>query len=98
MNEKDDVILEALDYIHPVAISHTPLHWNIENTLREELNVESRTGGGFSLDTLRNRVSMLIDLGLIEVRREKGRYIAITEEGRKYLTGELDAANLEYRE
>lgn len=95
MNEKDDIILEAMEYCHPVAIAPTPLYWNIENTLSEELNLGARTNGGFSLNTLRNRVDKLIDLGLIEVKRDKGRYMGLTEEGRLYLRGELNVATLE---
>ena len=95
MNEKDDIILEALDRLHPAAMSPTPLHWNIENEFSQALNYEKRTNGGFSLDTLRNRTERLVDLGLIEVRREKGSYLRITEEGRRYLSGELDASELE---
>lgn len=95
MNEKDDVILEALNYLHPVAIGPTPLHWNIENRLSAELSYEARTGGGFSLDTLRNRVDKLSKLGLLEITREKGSYLSITKEGKEYLVGKLDASDLE---
>ena len=95
MNEKDDIILESLDRLYPAAISPTPLHWNIENRLSEELNYEARTNGGFSLDTLRNRMERLVDLGLVEICRERGSYHSITEEGREYLSGDLDASELE---
>lgn len=95
MNEKDDVILEALDHVYPVAIAPTPLHWNIQNPLWRKLDVESRTGGGFSLNTLRNRLEKLSELGLVEIKRERGSYFALTSEGRDYLRGDLDASELE---
>ncbi|MFD1600991.1 hypothetical protein [Halobellus rarus] len=95
MNEKDDIILEALNLLYPAAISPTPLHWNIENRFDEELKYKARTDGGFSLDTLRNRMERLVELGLIEICRERGSYHSITEEGRAYLAGDLDAAELE---
>lgn len=95
MNEKDDVILEALDRISPVAVPPTPLHWNIMNSLRDELRVDSRLGGGFSLPTLRNRLEQLDELGLVEIERERGKYVAISQNGRAYLRGDLDASELE---
>lgn len=95
MNEKDDIILEALKAIFPAAIGVTPLYWNIENSLEESLNYRSRTGGGFTIDTLRNRLDRLENVGLVETAREKGGYLRITDEGIQYLTGDLDVSSFD---
>lgn len=95
MNEKDDIILEALEHLHPAGMAPTPLHWNIENRLDDLLNYWERTDNGFTYDTLRNRRERLLDLGLIEVCRVSGTYLCISEKGLEYLAGELDASDLE---
>ena len=41
---------------------------------------------------------MLEEAGLIEQVREKGSYYRITEKGRQYLAGGLDASELENQE
>lgn len=94
MNEKDDIILEYLDRIYPSAEPPRTLYFNL-GRWDEELGYSKRTSGGFSYDTLRNRIDRLQGLGLIEVAREKNRHLAISDEGRSYLRGEIDAADLE---
>jgi len=91
MNEKDDIILEYLNSIAPSAEPPAVIYFNI-NRRSSEFNLDQRTDGGFSLNTLRNRIDTLEDHGLVEVVREKGRYRAITEEGQAYLRGEFDAS------
>jgi len=90
MNEKDDIILEYLDSISPSAEPPAVIYFNI-NRRDDEFDVSKRTDGGFSKNTLHNRIELLEDLGLVKVVREKGRYRCITEEGRAYLEGEYDA-------
>lgn len=94
MNEKDDIILEYLRAISPSAEPPTVIHYNIHRRA-DEFNLNTRTGGGFSLDTLRNRIRRLEDIGLADVVREKGKYRAITEDGVEYLAGDLDAGELD---
>jgi hypothetical protein len=94
MNEKDDIILEHLRDIHPSAEPPAVAHWNIHEN-PEIYDLESRAGGGFVLQTYRNRVNRLQNLGLVSVVNDAGRYRRITEEGLRYLAGELDASALE---
>ena len=98
MNEKDDIILEALLHFSPGALGATALHWNIEQRLADELDYPERTNDGFSLETLRNRITRLVDVGLIEVVREKGNYVAISKDGRLYLNGDLDVSERHHSE
>ena len=49
----------------------------------------------FSDTHVRNRMRTLADEGLLEKVDEKKGYYEITERGRKYLAGELDASQLE---
>lgn len=93
MNETDDVILEYLRDIRPSAEPPTVIHFNIHNPRRGSLGLDARvTDGRFALNTLRNRLDRLEDVGLVEIVREKGRYRAITEDGLRYLRGELDVS------
>lgn len=95
MNEKDDIILEHLRDIFPNAEPPAVAHWNIHENAGE-YNLEARVGGGFVLQTYRNRVNRLEeDLGLVKVVNESGRYRRITEAGLEYLAGNIDASELE---
>lgn len=94
MNENDDIILEYLLKISPAAEAPTAIHFNLDRCAGE-LDYYKRTDGGISLDTVRNRIRRLEDIGLVEIVREKGKYRAITDDGEAYLTGELDASELE---
>lgn len=85
MNEKDDTLLEYLESISPSAEPPTVLHWNIEN----------RGLGDWSLDTTRRRLDRLNSFGLVKIPYEKGKYYKISDEGRAYLRGDLDASELE---
>jgi len=49
----------------------------------------------FNADYVRQRVSTLLEEGLIEYHDEDRGMYRITERGRKYLDGELDAGELE---
>lgn len=95
MNEKDDVILEYLDRIYPAAEPPAVVYENLHRC-DDVLDFTQRTGG-FSIDTLRNRMRRLEDVGLIDVVVKEGRYRVITEEGRQYLRGDLDVSDLETR-
>lgn len=83
MNEKDDAILE---YLEETDVSEPPavIHFNIE--LR---------GSRFSIRTLKRRLKRLRDAGLVQVDYDEGRYHSISNEGRAYLRGDLDASELD---
>ncbi|WP_240471238.1 hypothetical protein [Halorubrum tropicale] len=84
MNEKDDIILEYLD---DVGVAEPPavIHFNISRT--EEVD--------FVEKTTKRRLKRLLGLGLVTLAYEKGRYYEITDEGRAYLAGDLDASELD---
>lgn len=85
MNEKDDILLEYLSDTGS-AQPYKVIHWNI--------TVDRRTAD-FSIDTVRRRLRRLRDLGLVSKVYEKGAYHKITDEGRAYLAGDLDASELD---
>lgn len=83
MNEKDDAILE---YLEDTGVSEPPavIHFNL-----------TRRGPGFSIRTLKRRLKRLRDLGLVQIDYEEGRYHSISDKGRSYLSGDLDASELD---
>lgn len=83
MNEKDDVILE---YLQETDVSEPPavIYFNITNR-----------GSDFSLRTLKRRLKRLRESGLVQIDYEEGRYHSISDDGRAYLAGDLDASKLE---
>ena len=83
MTGNDDSILEFLDE-HDVALPPRGLEINLQ---REQV--------GISYRTINRRLKELQDAGLVEKIDEKSGYYAITEKGRNYLAGELDASELE---
>ena len=83
MTGNDDTILEYL-HEHDVALPPTGLEINLE---REGIQV--------SYSTIIRRLKKLQQHGLVNKVREKEGYYAISEKGRKYLTGDLDADELE---
>lgn len=83
MNEKDDDILE---YLNETDVSEPPavIYFNIQ-----------RRGAEFSLRTLKRRLKKLREVGLVQIDYEEGRYHSISEQGRAYLAGDLDASKLD---
>jgi len=83
MTGNDDTILE---YLHEKDMALPPgtLHYNL---VREGFEV------GYS--TIRRRIKLLEDAGLVENEADEGSYYALTEKGRQYLAGDLDASELE---
>lgn len=82
MNEKDDIILEYLDEVgsaEPPAV----IHWNLEDR-----------GADHVVRTTKRRLKKLRSEGLIKIVYEDGSYHRITEKGRQYLRGELDASKI----
>jgi len=59
-----------------------------------EINFADR-GEPISYSTLKRRLPILDDHGLVRELECQGSYYAISEKGREYLAGELDAADLE---
>lgn len=91
MNEVDDSILEFLHELevggHSVALKPGAVHYN----LVEELGTLDK-----SLSTFSRRMATLAEYGLLEKTEDgKGSPYKITEKGREYLEGELDASELE---
>ncbi|MFC7079284.1 winged-helix domain-containing protein [Halorussus caseinilyticus] len=83
MTGSDDRILELLAE-SGVALNKKALEVNFE-----------LEGEDISYSTIKRRLPMLEEIGLVEQVRQKGSYYRITEKGRAYLTGELDASDLE---
>lgn len=83
MTGNDDSILEFLGE-NNVALAPRGLEINLQ---REGVSISKRT--------IQRRVKKLHRKGLVEKVHEDAGYYAITEKGRKYLSGELDASDLE---
>ena len=83
MTGNDDSILE---YLHEkdVALPPAPLHYNLE-----------RSGYSVGYSTVRRRLQLLEEHGLVKKEKEKEGYYGITDKGRNYLVGELEAEELE---
>lgn len=83
MTGNDDTILE---YLHEKDLALPPgaLHFNLE-----------REGVEIGYSTVRRRLKLLKTAELIENVADEGTYYVLTEKGRQYLTGELDASELE---
>lgn len=81
MTRGDDSILEFL---------YNAGNWDIISTPGViEMNIE------FSESTVKSRIRILHEEGLVEYWDEDRGAYQITEKGKKYLRGELDAADLE---
>ncbi|WP_049895391.1 hypothetical protein [Halopiger xanaduensis] len=94
MNEVDDSILEFLDELEvdgrPVALKPGAVRYN----LVDEFGMLDK-----SLSTFSRRMDRLAEHGLLEQTEDgKGSPYKITEKGRAYLSGDLDAADLERTE
>lgn len=83
MTGNDDSILELL---HEKNIALPPRGLEV-NLSREGVNVSRRT--------IQRRLNSLQEAKLVEMVEEEGSYYAITDKGRAYLDGELDASELE---
>jgi len=91
MNELDDAILEFFEALgepggRPVALSPTPVWVNLAE-IREITEKKQNT---FS-----RRMNQLAEASLLQKIDEGRGYYQITEKGRKYLAGDLDASELE---
>ncbi|OVE85185.1 helix-turn-helix domain-containing protein [Natronolimnobius baerhuensis] len=91
MNEVDDSILEFLHELeidgHPVALKPGAVHYNVVT----EFGMLDK-----SLSTFSRRMSTLADHGLLEKAGDgKGSPYKITNKGRAYLAGDLEADDLE---
>lgn len=83
MTGNDDSILEYL-HEHDVALPPTGLEINL-----------GREGVSISYSTIHRRLQKLQDKGLVDKIDEQKGYYAITDKGHEYLSGELDASELE---
>jgi DNA-binding transcriptional ArsR family regulator len=79
MTKSDDAILELLGEAG-IAIPPTAIAFNIENISRP---------------TVDRRLPKLEEAGLVKRYEEPQGYTEITEQGRQYLSGDLDASELE---
>jgi len=86
MNEVDDAVLEFFAaQAEGVAFPPTVVWYN----LHERLGVIDK-----SRDTVARRMRKLIDRGLLSKISEERGYYQITQKGRDYLLGDLDADDL----
>ena len=83
MTGHDDSILEYLDE-HDVALPPRGLEINLN---REDVSISYRT--------INRRLKELQDADLVQKIDDKSGYYAITQKGREYLSGELDASELD---
>ncbi|RQG97234.1 winged-helix domain-containing protein [Natrarchaeobius chitinivorans] len=83
MTDSDDTILEFLRETG-AAFSKRGIQVNFENR-----------GVKVSYSTIKRRLEHLENADLIECVEEKGGYYEITDLGKQYLEGELDAEDLE---
>ena len=81
MTMTDLVILEFLDD-HDLELSPKPLYRNL-----------NRHGHDIGYSTIRGRLPELAENGLLE--KDSDGYYQLTDRGHDYLSGELDAADLE---
>jgi DNA-binding PadR family transcriptional regulator len=85
MNEVDDAVLELFDHQDDgVWLSPALVHWNLTK-------VYDATDK--SKETVARRMRKLVKRGLLSKVNKKG-YYKITEKGRAYLRGDLDAEDL----
>lgn len=79
MTRSDDAILEFLDR-HDIALPPMVIAFNVE---------------GVSYPTVQRRTKLLVDNGLLKRYEEPQGYLEISDHGRAYLRGDLDAEDLE---
>jgi len=86
MNEVDDAVLELFDRQDGgVWLSPALVHWNLTNVY--EATDKSK-------ETVARRMRKLVKRGLLSKVDKKG-YYKITDKGRRYLSGDLKAEDLE---
>jgi len=83
MNKATDPVLEVLDdagvYMTRSAVNH---------------NIQIHPGDQPARSTVYDAFDELVDHGLVEIDEGTATYYRITEEGRAYLEGDLDASEL----
>lgn len=79
MTKSDDVILEFLDE-KDIAAPPMVISFNV---------------GGISYPTVQRRTAELVGAGLLRKHDEPQGYVEITDKGRAYLRGDLDASDLD---
>lgn len=84
MTNNDDIILEFLEE-YELALSPRSI----------EYNAKTRHGTDVSYSTINRRLKYLIDAKLVDKEYPDGGFYSITDKGRAYLAGELDAKELE---
>ncbi|WP_135855235.1 hypothetical protein [Halorussus salinus] len=82
MTDSDELILEFLADTE-IALPPTPIHYNLQK------NHE------ISYSTVRRRTQTLTEHGFLEIDNPDKKYYQITELGRQYLMGNLNASELE---
>lgn len=87
MNEKDDIILEYLRDISPSAEPVAVIHWNLG---------EQNARHWDHKNTTRNRLEKLESAGLVESIEGTHGYRRITDQGKQWLDGEIDAKDLDH--
>lgn len=90
MNEVDDAILEFFDAQEKgIALPPTVVWYN----LHEQLGAIDK-----SRDTVARRMRKLTTRDLLSKESEERGYYKMTQKGRDYLTGDIEAADLEVKE
>ncbi|WP_254544133.1 winged helix-turn-helix domain-containing protein [Halomarina pelagica] len=84
MTDSDDTILEFLQDCN-LALPPRAIEYN----LRSRHNVE------ISYSTVNRRLKPLFEVGLVQKEYPKGGFYSLTEKGRAYLAGDLEASELE---
>lgn len=84
MTDNDDTILEFLED-SGLALPPRAMEYNLKTRHQKEV----------SYSTINRRLKLLIETGLVEKEYEDGGFYAITDKGRAYLSGDLDASELE---
>ena len=91
MNEVDDVVLEFFEELgevggRRVALPPSP----VKRHVVDELGLVERGPSTFS-----RRMQKLAEMGLLEISDDTAGYYRITDMGLDYLSGELDAEDIE---
>ena len=84
MTENDNPILEFLSESN-LALSPRAIQYNLDT--REDIDIP--------YSTINHRLKLLLDHDLVEKEYEEGGFYSISEKGRQYLAGEIDADELE---
>lgn len=90
MNEVDDAILEFFEELGEVGSERVSLPPSpVKRHIVDELGSVDRERSTFS-----RRMAKLSERGLLEITDEDGSYYRITDKGLAYLSGDLDAEDL----